>query len=274
MKKALLLAFTFVTLSMFAQQRETYDLKWKINDTLTYETVMREEIVQQDVEQTQNDSISDDFRSLFKSMQQEVANIDYETKLFPDKSGNIDIAMLVKQKEDTATSLVAEMAKMNGNVVLRGKVSREGDLLSFYYEQSQNNLIAILYELPTKPVAIGDEWELDVNMISMNQHFKADSLYRKNKVRLKDVQGNVAIVEYDIEEYVSGSFGNGMMNFFTESNSVQKTFMRMKHQAIAKFDLEKGYWINYEGFLSIDTDFPILSTGGNRRTQLILIPKN
>lgn len=275
MKKILLLLLIFTALSIHAQQKTTYDLNWKITDTLTYETVMREEIVEQDLGQTQNDSISDDFRSLFKSMQKEMAGLTYETKLYPDKSGNIDITMFVKQEKDTATSIFSEMAKINGNVVLRGKVSREGELLSFYYNQSQNNLIAILYELPTKPVAIGDEWELDVNMISMNHNFTADSLYRKNKVRLKDVQGNVALVEYDIEEYVSGDLGNGVTNLFTGGdNSNQKTFMRMTHQAIAKFDLEKGYWIKYEGYTSVETNFKFLSMTGNNRTQFLLIPKN
>ena len=275
MKKILLLLLIFTALSIHAQQKTTYDLNWKITDTLTYETVMREEIVEQDLGQTQNDSISDDFRSLFKSMQKEMAGLTYETKLYPDKSGNIDITMFVKQEKDTATSIFSEMAKINGNVVLRGKVSREGELLSFYYNQSQNNLIAILYQLPTKPVAIGDEWELDVNMISMNHNFTADSLYRKNKVRLKDVKNNVAIIEYDIEEYVAGDLGNGVTNLFTGGdNSNQKTFMRMTHQAIAKFDLEKGYWIKYEGYTSVETNFKFLSMTGNNRTQFLLIPKN
>ena len=43
--------------------------------------------------------------------------------------------MLIKQNPtDTTANLFSEIAKMNENVVLRGKVSQEGELLSFYYK--------------------------------------------------------------------------------------------------------------------------------------------
>lgn len=122
-------------------------------------------------------------------MQKQLSNLKYETKLFPDKNGNVDIAMMLKKdKIDSTETLFSEMAKMNGNVVLRGKVSPEGKLLSFYYKRAQNNLISILFELPINPVKVGDEWELNVDMISMDKNFKADTLYKKNVVRLKGIK--------------------------------------------------------------------------------------
>ncbi|HRX13293.1 MAG TPA: hypothetical protein P5210_16635 [Draconibacterium sp.] len=276
--KKLLLPFILIALSLNAQQKETVNLKWKIKDTLTYETVMQDVVLEKSKEQTENDSISEKMSGMFKAMQEQLSNLKYETKLFPDKNGNVDIAMMLKEeKTDTTETLFSGMAKMNGNVVLRGKVSPDGELLSFYYKEAQKNLISILFELPTKPVAIGDEWDLKVSMVSMDQNFKADTLYKKNIVRLKDlkrIKGNkIAVIEYDIEEYVSGDFGNGMMTMFSKDKTDKKTFMKMSHKATAEFDLEKGYWILYDGIMEIETNFSLMGMGGNKRTEFKLTPK-
>ena len=264
--------------SLNAQQKETVDLKWKINDTLTYKTVMRDVVLEKSKEQTENDSISEKMNGMLKAMQKQLSGLKYETKLFPDKNGNVDIAMMLKkEKTDTTETLFSGMAKMNGNIVLRGKVSPEGELLSFYYKSAQNNMISILFELPTEPVAIGDKWEVKVDMISMDQNFKADTLYKKNVVRLKDIKsynGNkIAVVEYDIEEFVSGDFGNGMMVMFSKDKADKKTFMKMSHKATAEFDLEKGYWISYDGIMDVETNFSLMGMGGNKRTEFKLRPE-
>ena len=270
--KKLLLPFLLIVFSLNAQQKETVDLKWKIKDTLTYKTVMRDVILQKSNGQTENDSISNKVNGMFKAMQKQLFNLKYETKLFPDKRGNVDIAMMIKkEKTDTTETLFSGMARMNGNVVLRGKVSPDGELLSFYYKKAQNNLISVLFELPTKPVAIGDEWDLNVGMVSMDQNFKADTLYRKNLVRLKDIKnqnGNkIAVIEYDIKQYVSGDFTNGMMTVFSKDKTDKKTFMKISHKATAEFDIEKGYWILYDGIMGIETNFSLMGVGGNKRTE-------
>jgi len=237
---------------------------------------MQEAILEKSKE-AESDSITEVMSEMFKAMQAQVSDLKYETKLFPDKNGNVDIAvMLKKNKADTSETLFSEMAKMNGNVVLRGKVSPEGELLSFYYKRAQNNLISILFELPTKPVAIGDEWNLSVDLISMDQNFKADTLYRKNVVRLKDIKiengKKIAVIEYDIEQFVSGDFGSGMMTMFSEDTADKKTFLKMSHEATAEFDLEKGYWILYDGIMNVETNFSLMGMGGNKRTEFKLTP--
>lgn len=239
---------------------------------------MQDVILEKSKEQTENDSISKKMSGMFKAMQEQLSDLKYETKLFPDKNGNVDIAMMMKKdKADTTETLFSGMAKMNGNIVLRGKVSPEGELLSFYYKEAQKNLISILFELPTKPVAIGDEWDLKVSMVSMDQNFKADSLFKKNAVRLKDIKiknGNkIAVIEYDIREYVSGDFGNGLMTMFSKEKADKKTFMKMSHKATAEFDLKKGYWISYDGIMEVETNFSIWGMVGNKRTEFKLTPK-
>lgn len=277
--KKLILPFLLIAFSLNAQQNETVDLKWKITDTLTYKTVMRDVIPKKSKEQTENDSIAEEMNGMFEAMQQQFSGLKYETKLFPGKKGNVDIEMMLKRdKADTTETLFSGMAKMNGNVVLRGTVSTEGELLSFYYNTAQSNLISILFELPTKPVAIGDEWSLNVDMTSMDQNFKADTLYKKNVVRLKDVKienGNkIAVIEYDILEFVSGNFGNALMTMFSKKTADKKTFMKTSYKGTAEFDLEKGHWVLYDGIMNIETNFSLMGMGGNKRTELKLTPEN
>ena len=274
--KRLFLLLSLITFSLNAQQKETVDLKWTIADTLTYKTLMQDTISDESTEKTKSDSILVKMSDMFKAMQKQFSNLKYETKLFPSKNGNVDIIMMFKKEQaDTTENVFSGLAKMNENVVLRGKVSPEGELLSFYYEEDQKNLISMLFELPTEPVAIGDEWELKVNMISLKQNFKADTLYKNNIVRLKDVEirnGNkIAVIEYDLEEYVSGDLGNVMMTMFSKDQSDKKTFMKMSYKATAEFDLDKGYWVVYDGIMDIETNFSLMGMSGNKRTVFKLI---
>lgn len=276
--KKLILPFVLIAFSLNAQQKETVDLKWKITDTLTYKTVMENVVLEKSKEQTENDSIAEKMSGMFKALQEQFSDLKYETKLFPDKNGNVDIAMMLKKdKADTSETFISGMAQMTGNVVLRGKVSADGELLSFYYKEAQKNLISILFELPTKPIKVGDEWDLKVSMVAMDQNFIADTLYKKNVVRLKDIKnisGNkIAVIEYDIEEYVSGDFGNAMMKMFSKDKTDKKTFMKMSHKATAEFNLEKGYWVLYEGIMNVETNFSLMGMGGNKRTEFKLTPE-
>jgi hypothetical protein len=277
--KTPLFLLLFIAFSMNAQQNETVNLKWKISDTLTYETVMNDIVNKKNMRQPDNDSISKKMKGLLEVMRNQMSDLKYETKLFPDTNGNVDIAMTIKRnKNDSTESLFSGMAKMNGNVVLRGKVSSEGELLSFYYKRAQNNLISILFELPTEPVKIGDEWPLKVDMISMDQNFKADTIYKKNVVRLKDIKikddTKIAVIEYDIQEYVSGDFGSSaMMSILTNETTVEKTVMKMSYKATAEFDIEKGYWILYDGIMGIETNFSLMGMGGNKSTEFKMIPE-
>lgn len=275
--KKILLILIITAFSANAQQNKTVNLKWKINDTLTYKTVMKEIVVEQEQNEEEKDSIAYGFKDLFKQMQQSAGNLKYETKLYPDNKGNVDIAMFMKQdKTDTTDNMFSGLAKMNGNVVLRGKVSSTGELLSFYYKSSQNNLISILFELPNKPIKVGDKWKLKVDMISMDQNFVADTLFKKNEVRLDKIiekdGDQIAVIKYDIEEYVSGDFGNGLMTMFA-GKSDKKTFMKMTHQATGYFSINKGMWIEYDGNMEIQTNFSMMGMGGNKRTEFKLIPQ-
>ena len=272
----LLLPFLFIVFSANAQQNETVDLKWKITDTVTYKTVIKETVVEENAMQSENDSISDRITDFFKEMQDRISNLKYETKLFPDQNGNVDIAVMIKEEENsTKDTLFSTISEIKGNVVLRGKVNPDGEVLSFYYNKEQNNLTALLFELPNKPVKIGDKWSLNVEMISMDPAFKADSVYKKNEVRLKDVitinKDKIAIIEYDLKEYVSGEFSKEIKSMFSQ-DQINKTFKEVSHKAISEFNITKGMWLKYEGIMEVKTNFSIIGLGGNNKTEFRLEP--
>ena len=51
----------------------------------------------------------------------------------------------------------------------------------------KKNLLALFFQLPSKPVKIGEKWSIDLNWISMDQNFKCDSMKKVNEVQLIDV---------------------------------------------------------------------------------------
>ncbi|WP_299335047.1 hypothetical protein [uncultured Psychroserpens sp.] len=277
--KKLLIPIFCVVLTACAQQNNTIDLKWNISDTLTYKTVMKDMIVsKEEIEKDTDTTFGRKASDFLKKMQEQTANLEYITKLFPDKKSNIDIAMMVKEnKSDTTETLFSGMARMNGNVVLRGKLSPEGEILSFYYKSAQTNLISILFELPKAPVKVGDQWSIKMDFIAMDQNFIADTLNKKNNVRLEEIKdlGNdkVAVIKYDIKEYVSGYFGNGLLTMFN-ADSDERTFMKMTYEATGLFSIKKGIWIDYEGFMEVDSNFSMFGMGGTKRTQFKLTPED
>ena len=238
---------------------------------------MKDKKVEQEKASEEVDTLAEKANAFFKALQAQNVNLNYKTRLFPDKNNNIDIEMLLCTAEaDTTLNIFSATAAMNGNVVLRGKISREGELLSFYYKSAQNNLISVLFVLPAKPVKVGDTWPLQVDMINMDSGFIADSLSKKNEVLFeKIVERNgdkLAVLKYDIEEYVSGDFGNGIMNMFNGKNNNQ-IYMKISHQATRLFSIEKGMWMEYDGKMEIDTNFSMLGMGGKTQTEFKLVPE-
>lgn len=278
MRKTFLPLFLFFAFAANAQPSETVDLRWKITDTLTYKTVMKDKRIEEEKPPEEVDTVFEKANAFFKALQAQNADLNYKTRLFPDRKNNIDIEMLLCPDEaDTTLNIFSATAAMNGNIVLRGKISREGELLSFYYKSSQNNLISVLFELPTKPVKVGDTWPLQVDMINMDQGFIADSLSKKNEVLFeKTVERNgdkLAVLKYDIEEYVSGDLGyGGIMNMLTEKNNDQ-IYMKISHQATGLFSIEKGMWVEYDGKMEIETNFSMFGMAGKTQTEFRLVPE-
>lgn len=293
MKNILTILFAVATMVAYGQQNQTVDLRWKIakNETLSYSTVMND---------IDTSSIEMDFGGLFKALSDSTENglkeskeffkkfdevfkkQDYETSLTSEGNGVIDIVMTMKPKEQSketkedstdtkeAESLIKMMLSMNQGVMLRGSVYETGGIHSFWVKSSQRNLIALFFELPTKPVKIGDKWSLDINLISNDQSFDCDTAYKTNEVTLTDIKKvngeTIAVLKYNIVEYVKGKFNSPLI--FGNDGGRKETMMKFSHQGIAEFSVDKGRWITYDGIMSLEATGVMIA---NKKTKFTLI---
>lgn len=169
-------------------------------------------------------------------------------------------------------NLYKDLVKLNGNVVLRGRISTGGEIISTYYKNAQKNLLSVLFELPNRKVEMGEKWKLNISLIEMDQNFVCDSFSKENAVHIEEIiekEGEkIAIIKYNISEYVIGDFNNPMGGLFgIDSN--KKTFMKISHIATGYFSILQGKWINYEGTMEIESNFSMF--GGKSKTEFKLI---
>ena len=128
--------------------------------------------------------------------------------------------------------------------MLHGEISEEGIIKSFYLAIKEKNLVALFFQLPGRPVKVGDTWPLDIQLLSTDQGFVCDSSYRKNEVRVVSISDkdseHIVTLNYNIIEYVHGSY---KMPFF--GNGPQESHSKYTFSGIAHFSIEKGKWLEW-----------------------------
>jgi hypothetical protein len=182
--------------------------------------------------------------------------------LEPNARGNINVRMVVgemtpaeNQSENAMNQTFSEMMQeMEGTVQLRGELTSDGAIASFYLEQRQRNLLAMFFELPTQPVQVGDTWEIDVNCVSMGSGFVADKASRINQVELTELSTTtdgkpLAVIDYMIAEAVDGAFHSPL------SEEPLASSMSCSFVGRGYFLIEEGRWQQFLG------EFAIESTG-------------
>jgi hypothetical protein len=277
------------TLSTFAQNNQTIVLKWKVgkDEKLSYNTIMRD-VDSSSFEMNFGNVFGDSSKervdkgaALLKKMQQDIQNQNYVTTLSNKGHGIIDVVMSTKPQDtqndssgNKGLALNKLLPSMNQGVVLRGAVYETGGVESFWVKSSQKNLIALLFELPTSPVKVGDKWPLYVNLIENDQNFDCDSSYKINEVTLTDIKRvngeTIAVLRYNIAEYVKGIFN--VPSMFGNQGGPKDTKMKLTHQGTAEFSVDKGRWVMYDAIMTFEatgvmtankkTRFALLNTAG------------
>jgi hypothetical protein len=275
MRQLFILTLLVITISAYGQKDNEVKLNWKIGskETLTYQTLM-DEIDTSEVKFNFN-GLSKDFsdsslektsdaQNILKKLNDSFKNIDLLSTLTNKGNGIIDVEVKFGPKKENKKSerdkseededKMRKMAmSMNQGVVLRGSVYETGGIHSFWVKSSQRNLIALFFQLPTKPVKIGDAWELDIQLISNDQNFNCDSSFKFNRVILADlkkVKGEtIAVIKYEITEYVHGTFNSP----FSKGKGDQgETMMKFIYQGVSEFSVDKGRWLTYDGIMSLE----------------------
>ncbi len=292
MKPVLTLLLSVITFSTIGQNNTAVRLQWKVahNEKLTYFTVMSDidtasfEMDFGILGKAFSDSTKnglEESKAFFKRLNDVQKNQDYVTTLTNKGKGVIDIVMTTKPKIpddemvfDTTDQKQAEVLKMlqemSKGVMLRGSVYETGGIHSFWIKSAQKNLIAMFFELPGKPIRVGDTWPLEVNLIANDQNFDCDTSYKINEVMLTDLKivdgDTIAVLKYTIIEFVNGSFS--APSFYANEEGGKATMMKFTLQGVAEFSINDGRWVSYDGIMSL------VATGvmtANKKTKFSLM---
>ncbi|MBB6110149.1 hypothetical protein SAMN05421821_10844 [Mucilaginibacter lappiensis] len=260
-----------VSTSACSQNNKTVLLKWKLDpkEVITYKTIMvgvdtaDKKLDMSGLTKAMGlgDAVNwDDLQKMLKKLNANLQPGNMVATLAEKRKGIIDIELITKNddKQDTASSTLSEAEKMfkqmSTGVQLRGTIHEDGTIKSFYLKSEQKNIIALLFKLPGKSIKQGDSWPLSVNLLTADQNFKCDSSYRKNlvtAVKIENINGEqIFTLKYDIVEYIKGDF---TIPSPMGAQTPVKTVMSMSYQGIAKFSVDKGRWVAYDGLLSYNS---------------------
>lgn len=254
---------------------ESIQLQWKLDDdeTLVYRTVM-EQIEDSAIDFDEllelygNDSDgAEKAREEFEKMLSAAKEATFVTELHTDEDNIIEIEMIAKIDESKTSD---ESTFHNNQIVLRGSVTKDGAIHSFWLKSRQKNLIALMFELPRGKISIGDSWSLNVNLIENDQNFICSKSSKRNVVKLATIRKQendlIAVLKYDIEEYVLGTFSYTMKPGETKEIETSLSF---KYQGISEFSTTKGRWISYNGIMTSRTT-GFITSSSKQRFALIL----
>lgn len=274
-KYSLALIFLFICSLTFGQTGDAVFMKWKLKpgEVVRYKTLIDEKdsadyknfsmpaFNKLSGDTSQTDSTKKLMADFFKQVSKAQAHTVYVTALTENKKDLIDIEMRsvdvsgknivadTDRSSDMAKDIRAMILKVQGGVTLRGSIHEDGTVASFYTRGDQRNLLAGFFELSGKPVRVGDSWPIDIHYVSMDQNFKCDSSFHKNIVTVARIDkrngDRIVTLNYDIDEFVLGDF---TMPF--DKNPI-KTTMKMTYKAVAKFSIEKGRWLSYDGVIAL-----------------------
>jgi hypothetical protein len=261
MKSSILILFSLILVfgSGFSQVTDkAYQLKWKIgNDEIipysieaipledskidmsqAFSSLMKSQGVKNDTSKI-NGQI-DEFVKSFKEEQKNLTQI----ATIENKGNLLYARIFVKnnQKKESNSSKPTFESMMQG-IQFRGLLNKDGSIYSYFLQTTQKNLLALYFQLPDKPVKIGDTWPIDLQWLSANYTFHCDSANKINTITFKDsyIKGldTIAVLNYYYSETLSGSTSMPL------SNEVKPSYLHMDYSGLVEFNISQGRWENY-----------------------------
>ena len=266
----IILALVLSACSLSSQEtNETINLDWKLSEgeLLAYHTSMNQSAttepqIEVDFEQFLDGNFNLDAIYGQLANLQVAESADLTSLLRLNSDNNISVQMILDNIEFPESSTENPIQQsfnqlwegMEGTVQLRGELTPEGSIASFYTQERQRNLLSIFFELPAHPVRVGDKWEIDVNCITVGAGFITNRAERVNQVELSEItqtaEGEtIAIIDYVILEAVEG------ISDSTFSDEQILVSMTCSYLGRGQFLVEAGRWHQLGG------EFQVSSTG-------------
>lgn len=230
-----------------------HKLEWNIKkgDFIYYTTAMKPLKFQLN----KRDSTSSDFsdlKNLYETINNKAKDFNQYSILegLTDEKIDMKLVSYSKKQSETKTGLSNVFSSAMQGVLLRGEIDKTGKIVSNYLASRQKNLIAIMFQLPSKPVCVGDEWKIDTNFLEIGNNFICNNSENRNSVRFKKLKERgdtlIAELEYDIFSSVEGE----LKNSFQSTNKTVS--LAMGFIGIAEFDIQRGKWIMFNGIFSTE----------------------
>jgi hypothetical protein len=237
--------------SLISCGKEKYELRWKVptEDVLIYkiqmETIDSLSSVSEDdmsslvkmVAKMYGDSVNVPINSqdIYQGLISKINSLSYFSILRqgPDNETKIDFITRINKQYDQAKYMDI-FNKFIKKAVFKGALSSKGELYGEDGSVVFDPKINILFELPEKPVSVGDTWSLNIKFTDkQNKNDKIkDTL---NQVKFVDLsvggKDSIALLEYQLQ---------GPENVGRALSYVGK----------GKFNINKGKWVAYTGVLT------------------------
>ncbi|MTB52019.1 hypothetical protein [Lewinella sp. W8] len=265
----LLLAFLFFNTVGYGQS--FYDLNWKLDngEQINYQLTITsyeklplnmDSILNTFSRDSESELSEDDLAGLEK-----LRNYDgktenrYHTNI---RNSNhfekvLDVTMIDTDQEPIAylDDFLDSLGIQRNGITLRGTLNKSGTIHSFWMNRAQKNMLSLLFELPDHQIQKGDTWQLpNVNMTGNSQNFICHEAKKRNQVQLVDVEysatDTIAVIAYDIMEYVSGEFTAAAL--FNKDNDTSHE-ATSTFTAEAKFSIAQGKWLEFKGRMEVET---------------------
>lgn len=231
MKSIILSFLLFLTVSSGSFAQETL-FEWEVpsDGVITYKTVMKR------IDTSQ-------VRGIMKNFPQ-IESADFTTVLRTGTDNSIDVEIrqgdieLSNSNSEIPLDTLKMLMNTLGRTQLKGKIDKFGSVKSFWLAQTQKNLISLLFQLPSKPVQIGDTWSLNnISLLTLNGPYEVTESSQINEVTFREVTdadgSRVAVFEYEITESVSGEFG----------------LLKFEFIGTGRFDMERNKWFDFNGVM-------------------------
>lgn len=204
----------------------SYTLTWQVDagHPLIYEGVNRYSMSNVSIA-TGNEAIDPGANEMVKELLELVSwagsvtvTQTYSTTLSKNGQGNITVDMVIKSIDQGTLGLLAgqtgDRAAQSavGTVFLHSEVTPDGKILSYYVDADEKNLLSLYFQLPGKPVKVGDSWSVDTICVRAGSdpaQFVVEISERESQVTFMGVSKTatgepIAVLEYHITERLTG----------------------------------------------------------------------
>jgi hypothetical protein len=186
------------------------------------------------------------FKAFFGVVRERVTNHEFEGQLIGGNNGPVEVELYPKNSvtEDADLDDIVNYFRdrYNGRS-LKGVITSKGRVHGLNSKNDKANLIALLFQLPSKPVRPGGSWPLDIEFLGLNHDFGKGKTTKINQVLFEELRAidgeDIAFLKYNIRE----TFKSGSLN--TQLKEVEVSF-----QGSSSFSLRDGKWKRFEGVFS------------------------